>query len=140
MMSSLKSVAFFFLLVGFSSPLEAMIVGECQAPNEWKTWLNVHRPTAYGTRFDLFFIFGNLFIFLGEFELVSHYQTIFAGQSFICSKPTGLEVKTMDDRQPSTTGDTFRFTLTEGFYCFVQLLIPRKKLCTDYKIKFCCSK
>jgi hypothetical protein len=25
-----------------------MIIGECQQPNEWKTWLNAHHPTAVG--------------------------------------------------------------------------------------------
>jgi hypothetical protein len=75
---------------------------------------------------------------IGEFELVPHYQKIFAGQPFVCSKPTALEVRTVDNREPSTTGDTFRFTLTEGFLCLNQLIVPKKKRCTDYKIKFCC--
>jgi len=47
-------------------------------------------------------------------------------------------VKTGDDREPASTGDTFRFTLKEGFYCLNQIIIPKKKKCTDYKIKFCC--
>lgn len=47
-------------------------------------------------------------------------------------------MKTVDDREPSATGDTFRFTMKEGFYCLNQIIIPKKKQCTDYKIKFCC--
>lgn len=78
--------------------------------------------------------------YLGEVELVPHYQKLFAGQTFVCEKPTGLEVKTADDREPSTTGDTFRFTLKEGFLCLNQLIVPKKKQCNDYKIKFCCPK
>jgi hypothetical protein len=31
--------------------INGMIIGECTAPNEWKTWLNVHRPTALGLIF-----------------------------------------------------------------------------------------
>ncbi|CAF1316399.1 unnamed protein product [Adineta steineri] len=105
----------------FFQSINGLIIGECKEPNEWKTWLNVHRPTA-----------------IGEFELVPHYQKIFAGQPFICSKPTGLEVKTVNDLEPSTTGDTFRFTFNEGFLCLNQIIFPKKKKCTDYKIKFCC--
>ena len=75
---------------------------------------------------------------LGEFEIVPHYQKLFAGQPFVCANPTGLEVKTVDDREPAATGDTFRFTLKEGFYCLNQIVKPKKKKCTDYKLKFCC--
>ncbi len=84
------------------------------------------------------YIYNFYLLFVGEFELVPHYQKLFAGQPFICLNPTGLEVKTVDDREPSSTGDTFRFTLKEGFYCLNQIIIPKKKNCTDYKIKFCC--
>ena len=28
--------------------INGLIIGTCQEPNEWKTWLNVHRPTTYG--------------------------------------------------------------------------------------------
>jgi len=83
-------------------------------------------------------LFHFFFSFIGEFELVPHYQQLFAGQPFVCLKPTGLEVKTVDNREPSLTGDTFRFTFAEGFLCLNQIIIPKKKQCTDYKIKFCC--
>ncbi|CAF4557636.1 unnamed protein product [Rotaria sp. Silwood1] len=114
-------IVYFVFTIGFFQCIHGMIIGECKPPNEWKTWLNVRHPTAFG-----------------EFEVVSHYQNIFAGQSFVCSKPTGLEVKTVDNREPSQTGDTFRFTLTEGFLCLNQVIVPKKKTCTDYKLKFCC--
>jgi len=31
----------------------AMIIGECNQPNTWKTWLNVHRPTGIGFSLSL---------------------------------------------------------------------------------------
>ncbi|CAF1191903.1 unnamed protein product [Adineta steineri] len=97
MMSSTNILRAIIISIFFQS-INGLIIGECKEPNEWKTWLNVHRPTA-----------------IGEFELVPHYQKIFAGQPFICSKPTGLEVKTINDLEPSTTGDTFRFTFNEDY-------------------------
>ena len=121
--------------------IDGLIIGECNEPNEWKTWLNSHRPTTTGlfspqTEFSAVTLARSA----GEFELVPHYQKIFAGQPFVCSKPTGLEVKTVDNREPSTTGDTFRLTFAEGFLCLNQVIIPRKKPCNDYKIKFCCPR
>ncbi|UJR25227.1 hypothetical protein I4U23_006579 [Adineta vaga] len=121
-MSSNNITFFCFLLaIVFFQSINGMIIGECKEPNQWKSWLNVHRPNL-----------------IGEFELVPHYQKIFAGQSFVCLKPPALEVLTADNREPSTTGDTFRFTFTEGFLCLNQIIKPKKKACTDYKIKFCC--
>ena len=32
----------------FFQSINGMIIGECKAPNQWKSWLNVHRPTAIG--------------------------------------------------------------------------------------------
>ncbi|CAF1510548.1 unnamed protein product [Didymodactylos carnosus] len=102
---------------------DSKITGTCTQPAyEWKIWLNSNKPYSGG-----------------EFELVPHYYEIFRGQPFVCQNPTGLEVKTSDDREPEQTNDTFRFTLTEGFLCLNQI-IPDKRnvLCQDYKIKFCC--
>ncbi|CAF2162833.1 unnamed protein product [Rotaria magnacalcarata] len=119
-MSPVLIIFISFTTISFQS-IHGMIIGECKVPNQWKTWLNVHRPTVNG-----------------EFELVLHYQKIFAAQPFVCLKPTGLEVKTVDGREPADTGDTFRFTLNDGFLCINQIIVPKGKNCTDYKLKFCC--
>lgn len=142
MLSIIASVCLIFIVL-LDQFNYGMIIGECQQPNEWKSWLNVNRPTALGLSFDQknlnHLLFDNFpWIFAGEFEIVPHYQKLFAGQPFVCANPTGLEVKTADDREPAATGDTFRFTLKEGFYCLNQIIKPKKKKCTDYKLKFCC--
>jgi hypothetical protein len=36
-----------FLIASIQS-INGMILGVCNEPDEWKTWLNVHRPTALG--------------------------------------------------------------------------------------------
>lgn len=133
-------LSIYFILIAFLFHFNnALIIGECQIPNEWKTWLNTNHPTVLGLFFERI-ISSCIFdwFFVGEFEIVPHYQKLFAGQPFVCLNPTGLEAKTVDNREPSTTGDTFRFTLKEGFYCLNQIVKPKKKNCTDYKIKFCC--
>lgn len=47
MLSVISSVFLIFIVV-LDQFNDGMIIGECQQPNEWKTWLNVNRPTALG--------------------------------------------------------------------------------------------
>lgn len=127
MPSILTNICFIFIVLLFHFN-NGMIIGKCQTPNEWKTWLNVNRPTILGLFVYGMFLHVFYLLFLGEFEIVPHYQILFAGQPFVCLNPTGLEAKIVDDREPSTTGDTFRFTLKEGFFCLNQIIKPQLKL------------
>ena len=47
MLSTVASVCLIFIVV-LDQFNYGMIIGECQQPNEWKTWLNVNRPTSTG--------------------------------------------------------------------------------------------
>jgi hypothetical protein len=46
----------FILTALFFQFNNGMIIGECQEPNKWKTWLNVHRPTATGLFLKIIFV------------------------------------------------------------------------------------
>ena len=39
---------FLFALLAYFPLVSGLIIGECKEPNEWKTWLNAHRPTTFG--------------------------------------------------------------------------------------------
>lgn len=51
MLSIIASVCLIFIVL-LDQFNYGMIIGECQQPNEWKSWLNVNRPTALGLSFD----------------------------------------------------------------------------------------
>ena len=45
----------------------------------------------------------------------------------------------MQDGNPSQTGDVFRITAKDGFLCLNQQVQGfKQKLCTDYKVRYCC--
>ncbi len=47
----------------------------------------------------------------------------------------------MSGGNPTQTGDIFRITLKDGFLCLNQQVNGYKqKLCTDYKVRYCCPK
>ncbi len=47
----------------------------------------------------------------------------------------------MSDGNPTQTGDIFRITVKDGFLCLNQQINGYKqKLCTDYKVRYCCPK
>ena len=47
----------------------------------------------------------------------------------------------MSNGSPTQTGDVFRVTLKDGFLCLnPQVTGYKHKLCTDYKVRFCCAK
>jgi secreted trypsin-like serine protease len=49
------------------------------------------------------------------------------------------KVQTVNGGNPAQTGDIFRVTVKDGFLCLNQQVIGYKeKLCTDYKVRYCC--
>jgi secreted trypsin-like serine protease len=52
-----------------------------------------------------------------------------------------IQVQTVKNGNPTQTGDIFRLTLKDGFLCLNQQVNGYKeKLCTDYKVRYCCLK
>ena len=52
-----------------------------------------------------------------------------------------FQAGTVSDSDPTKTGDAFRVTKTDGFLCLNQQIVNFKtKLCTDYKVRYCCPK
>lgn len=50
-----------------------------------------------------------------------------------------FQAQTSFDQNPTGTGDVFRLTLNEGMMCLNQQVQGFKsKLCSDYKVRFCC--
>jgi secreted trypsin-like serine protease len=50
-------------------------------------------------------------------------------------------VQTINGGSPTETGDIFRISLKDGFLCLNQQVNGYKeKLCTDYKVRYCCLK
>ncbi|CAF1120856.1 unnamed protein product [Adineta steineri] len=93
----------------------------CAGSNQWTTWFDSNDPSAA----------------LGEFEVTTHIQQIFP--SFMCPVPIAIEARTISDVNPSQTGDIFRITPKDGFLCLNQQVDGfKQKLCSDYKVRYCC--
>ncbi|CAF1352075.1 unnamed protein product [Rotaria sordida] len=95
----------------------------CTSYNEWTIWFDTSDPN----------------LSQGEFEVTNHIQRLFP--SFMCPDPIAIEVRTLVDGDPTKTGDIFRLTKADGFLCLNQQVVNYKtKLCTDYKVRYCCPK
>ena len=59
---------FLLLAIVFFRSINGMIIGECQQPNQWKSWLNAHRPTLFG-----WFVRNRISILLDGFFLIDRW-------------------------------------------------------------------
>ncbi|UJR23669.1 hypothetical protein I4U23_026653 [Adineta vaga] len=95
----------------------------CSGNNQWTTWFDSGDPSSSH----------------GEFEVTNHLQQNFP--LFMCPAPAAIEVQTVKGENPVGTGDLFRLTVKDGFLCLNQQVEGYKqKLCTDYKVRYCCLK
>ncbi|UJR25226.1 hypothetical protein I4U23_006578 [Adineta vaga] len=108
------------LTQGIFSPPE-FTTTSCSGNNQWTTWFDSADPRPT----------------LGEFEITTHIQQIFA--SFMCPVPVAIEARTLTDGNPGQTGDLFRLSPKDGFLCLNQQVDGfKQKQCADYKVRYCC--
>ncbi|CAF3613402.1 unnamed protein product [Adineta steineri] len=95
----------------------------CSGDNQWTAWFDSSDPNSA----------------VGEFEVTNHIQQSYP--AFMCPSPIAIEVQTVKGESPAQTGDLFRITLKDGLLCLNQQVEGYKqKLCTDYKVRYCCLK
>jgi V8-like Glu-specific endopeptidase len=95
----------------------------CSGNNQWTNWFDSGSPN----------------IAQGEFEVTNHIQQNFP--SLMCPTPIAIEAQTINGGNPGQTGDIFRLSTKDGFLCLNQQINGYKeKLCTNYKVRFCCLK
>ncbi|CAF4682842.1 unnamed protein product [Rotaria socialis] len=95
----------------------------CADNNQWTAWFDSDDPS----------------LSLGEFEVTNHIQQVFV--SFMCPIPIAIEARTIKEESPVQTGDVFRITPKDGFLCINQQVNGfKEKLCSDYKVRYCCPK
>jgi hypothetical protein len=105
---------------GVFSPPE-FTQASCSGTNQWTTWFDSGNPS----------------ITLGEFEITTHIQQVFA--AFMCPVPTAIEARTTSEGSPGQTGDIFRLSPKDGFLCLNQQIDGfKQKMCADYKVRYCC--
>ncbi|CAF0854555.1 unnamed protein product [Rotaria sp. Silwood1] len=95
----------------------------CSDNNQWTNWFDVSDPN----------------IGQGEFEITNHIQHKFP--LYMCPSPIAIEGQTLQGGNPAQTSDVFRITIKDGFLCLNQQVNGFKdKLCTDYRVRYCCPK
>jgi len=93
----------------------------CTGSYQWTTWFDTNDPS----------------LTQGDYEITSHIKQLLP--DFMCAVPIAIEGQTSFDTSPTTTGDIFRITVKDGFLCLNQQVINYKnKMCTDYKVRYCC--
>ncbi|CAF1335292.1 unnamed protein product [Adineta steineri] len=93
----------------------------CTGSYQWTMWFDTNDPDMSQ----------------GDVEITNHIQQLFP--TFMCTSPTAIEAQTSFDANPTTTGDIFRISVKDGFLCLNQRVTGYKtKLCTDYKVRYCC--
>ncbi|CAF1392686.1 unnamed protein product, partial [Didymodactylos carnosus] len=93
----------------------------CSGAYQWTTWLDTNDPTVTE----------------GDMEVTKHIQQLFA--LYMCPVPIAVEARTVFDDAPSSTGDVFKVSITDGFLCLNPYINGfKQKLCTDYKVRYCC--
>ncbi|CAF1285890.1 unnamed protein product [Adineta ricciae] len=95
--------------------------GSCTGSNKWTIWFDTNDPSSVQ----------------GDFEITNHIKQLLP--TYMCSSPSAIEAQTSYDTSPTTTGDVFRISTKDGFFCLNQQVNNYKnRLCTDYKVRYCC--
>jgi len=95
----------------------------CTGNYQWTSWFDTNDPS----------------LTQGDPEITSHIKQLFS--DFMCSAPIAIEGQTSIDGSPTKTGDVFRITVKDGFLCLNPFVVGYKqKLCSDYKVRYCCPK